>query len=151
MDTLINCYKCPCRQRQSKLVNLEAERDGKSAIKLCTPVVSVWRECFLYISIFIAVHSRSFHAQSNIKPKLICWQLFHILNISISSRTHPHNEILFRGKTVSELFYLISQPQILNSHHHCWNINLITRHLNMTPFVNTFNFFKNQWNGNPES
>lgn len=98
MDTLINCYKCPCRQRQSKLVNLETERDGKPAIKWWTPVVQVWRQCFLYISIFIAVHSRSFHAQSNIKTKLICWQLFRILNISISSQTHPHNKILFKGK-----------------------------------------------------
>lgn len=96
MDTLNNCYKCPCRQQQSKLVNLKAERVGKSAIKLCTLVVSVRRECFLYISIFIAVHSGSFPAQSNIKPKLICWQLFHILNISISNRTHPH--ILFKRK-----------------------------------------------------
>lgn len=113
MDTLINCYKFPCRQQQSKLVNLEAERDEKSAIKLCTLVVSVRRQCFLYISIFIAVHSRSFHAKSNIRPKLICWQLFHILNISISSQTHPRNEILSKGKStsISKLFYWFSQPK----------------------------------------
>lgn len=122
-DNLINCYKCSCRQQKSELVNLEAERDEKSAIKLCTPVLSVWRECFLYISIFIAVHSRSFRAQSNIKPKLICWQLFHVLNISISNRTHRHNEILFKVKSISKLFYSISQPQIQNFHQHCWSIN----------------------------
>lgn len=92
---LINCYKYPRRQRQSKLVNLEARRDRESAVKLCTPVVSLWRECFLYISIFIAVHSGSFHVQSNVKPKLISW-LFHIRNISISSQTHPRNEILYK-------------------------------------------------------
>lgn len=33
---LINCYKYPHRQRQSKLVNLEARRDRESAVKLCT-------------------------------------------------------------------------------------------------------------------
>lgn len=65
------------------------------AIKLCTPVVSVQRECFLYISIFIAVHFGAFHAQSNVKPKPICWQLFHIPNISISSETHPKDLVLF--------------------------------------------------------
>lgn len=101
-DTLITCYKCPCRQRHSKLVNLEAERDEKSAIQLCTLVFSVCRDCFLYISIWTAVHSRSFRAQSN---KLISWQLFHILNISISNPIHPHNEILFKDKSISVVLF----------------------------------------------
>lgn len=51
-------------------------------------MVSDQRQRFLSISIFIAVHSSLFRVLSNATSKLICWQLFLILNISIGSWTN---------------------------------------------------------------
>jgi len=127
MCSLINCYKCPGRQRRSKLVNLERWHVGSKIMH--TGGFSLEGMFPLHFHFYCRPFQViSWAKQRQTKANLLA--AVHVLNISINSQTRPHLFTKYSSKKIFAKHFI--RFLILNLHIHIDKKKNLSLHWNDT-------------------